>query len=154
LQQIDRLAADASYGGINLMAGDTLTAQFNETGGSALTVTGVSFDATGLGLTALNADEFQANPSVDNVITLLDGALTTLRTQAATFGSSLTMLAARQDFTKRLIDTLQRGADDLVLADTDEEGANQLALQTRLGLSLTALSVSAQSEQAVLTLFR
>ena len=59
----------------------------------------------------------------------------------------------RQDFTKHLSTTLQTGADQLVLADPNEEGANMLALQTRQQLSTTALSLSAQADQAVLRLF-
>ena len=44
-------------------------------------------------------------------------------------------------------------ADNLVLADTNEEGANMLALQTRQQLSTTALSLASQADQAVLSLF-
>jgi len=79
--------------------------------------------------------------------------LTTLRSQAQTFGSQLSTVQIRQDFTKAMINTLQTGADGLVLADTNQEGANLLALQTRQSLSTTALSLSAQADQAVLRLF-
>ena len=85
--------------------------------------------------------------------TQLDTALSNLRTQASKFGSQLSTVQTRQDFTKNLINTLQTGADNLVLADTNEEGANLLALQTRQQLSSTALSLSAQADQAVLRLF-
>ena len=79
--------------------------------------------------------------------------MTTLRNQASRFGSTLTTVQTRQDFTKNLINTLQTGADSLVLADTNEEGANMLALQTRQSLSTTALSLANQASQAVLRLF-
>ena len=69
------------------------------------------------------------------------------------FGSTLTTVQTRQDFTKTMITTLQTGADNLVLADTNEEGANVLALQTRQSLSTTALSIANQANQAVLRLF-
>ena len=59
----------------------------------------------------------------------------------------------RQDFTKAMINTLQTGADALTLADSNEEGANLLALQTRQQLSTTALSLASQASQAVLRLF-
>ena len=62
-------------------------------------------------------------------------------------------MQTRQDFTKNVINTLQTGSDSLVLADTNEEGANLLALQTRQQLSTTALSLSAQAANAVLRLF-
>ena len=60
----------------------------------------------------------------------------------------------RQDFTKAMINTLQSGSDGLTLADSNEEGANLLALQTRQQLSTTALSLASQASQAVLRLFQ
>ena len=153
LTQIDSLAKDASYNGINLLAGDDLKVVFNEDGSSSLTIEGVSFTAEDLGLTALNGTEFQSNTDIDAVLANIDAALGTLRSQAAKFGSQLTTVQTRQDFTKNMINNLQVGADALVLADTNEEGANLLALQTRQQLSTTALSLSAQADQAVLRLF-
>jgi len=60
---------------------------------------------------------------------------------------------ARQDFTKELINTLNTGADNLTLADQNEEAANLLALQTRQQLSQTTLSLASQADQSVLRLF-
>jgi hypothetical protein len=59
----------------------------------------------------------------------------------------------RQDFTNQMIATLQSGADSLVVANPNQEGAYLLALQTRQQLSTTALSLSAQSDRNVLKLF-
>ena len=153
LAQIDTLAKDANYNGINLLYGDELKVVFNESGSSSLMIQGVSFDAMGLGLEAISGVGFQADSYVDSVLAKVDDALKTLRTQAAAFGSTLTTVQTRQAFTKGLIQTLQTGADNLVLADSNEEGANLLALQTRQQLSTTALSLSAQADQAVLRLF-
>jgi flagellin len=153
LAQIDTLAKDSSYNGINLLNGDDLKVVFNETGSSTLTITGVTYSAVGLGLSSVTGTYFQDDANVDATISALDGALSALRTQASKFGSSLTTVQTRQDFTKQLINTLQTGADALVLADSNEEGANLLALQTRQQLSSTALSLSAQADQAVLRLF-
>jgi flagellin-like hook-associated protein FlgL len=52
-----------------------------------------------------------------------------------------------------MIETLKGGADQLTLADANEEGANLLALNTRQQLSQTALSLASQASQAVLRLF-
>jgi len=153
LSQIDTLARDASYNGINLLSGDNLKVVFNEDGSSALDISGVDFTSAGLGLSALTGDAFQSNTDIDAVLSSIDSALSTLRGQAASFGSNLTTVQIRQDFTKNMVNTLQVGADNLVLADTNEEGANLLALQTRQQLSTTALSLSAQADQAVLRLF-
>jgi hypothetical protein len=156
LVQLDQLAKDSSYNGINLLYGDNLKVLFNEKGTSSLTITGVKFDSPGLGLSSVSgtgATSFQDNTKLDAVLASLDTALSTLRTQSSTFGSTLTIIQTRQDFTKNLINTLQTGADNLVLADTNEEGANMLALQTRQQLSTTALSLANQANQAVLRLF-
>jgi flagellin len=153
LTQIDALARDASYNGINLLFGDDLKVVFNEDSTSALDIAGVTFTTAGLGLTALAGGEFQTNGTIDTVLGDVDAALRTLRAQATNFGSKLSTVQTRQEFTKQLINTLETGADNLVLADTNEEGANMLALQTRQQLSTTALSLSAQADQAVLRLF-
>jgi flagellin-like hook-associated protein FlgL len=152
LTQIDQLAGDSSYNGVNLLNGDNLKVTFNETGTSSLTISGVKFDSTGLGLSAISGTGFQDNHVVDTALSSLDTALTSLRTQAAAFGSTLSTVQTRNDFTKNLVNVLQTGSDNLVLADTNEEGANLLALQTRQSLSTTALSLANQSNQAVLKL--
>ncbi len=153
LSQIDALARDASYNGVNLLYGDNLKVVFNEDGSSALDIAGVTFTSTGLGMTNLAGGEFQTNNTIDAVLDQVDTALRTLRSQSTNFGSKLGTVQTRQEFTTRLINTLETGADNLVLADTNEEGANMLALQTRQQLSTTALSLSAQADQAVLRLF-
>ena len=153
LSQIDGLARDASYNGINLLYGDNLRVVFNEDSSSMLEISGVTFTSQGLGLSGLLGDEFQTNGTIEQTLGALDNALATLRAQATNFGSKLGTVQTRQEFTKHLIQTLETGADSLVLADTNEEGANMLALQTRQQLSTTALSLSAQADQAVLRLF-
>jgi flagellin len=153
LLQIDQLAKDAQYNGVNLLYGDDLKVTFNENGTSSMSITAVKFDSNGLGLTAISGPGFQDNHNIAATITTIDAALTTLRGQSSAFGSTLTTVQTRQDFTKNLINVLQTGSDNLVLADTNEEGANLLALQTRQSLSTTALSLANQANQAVLRLF-
>ena len=157
--QLDRLAADASFNGINLLAGDKLKLTFNETGSSSIEIQGKKADGTAFGaisvstLTIDGTYDFSDDSDLDNLATALSGALTSLRTQASQYGTSLTSVQNRQDFTKAMINTLQTGADNLVLADTNEEAANMLALQTRQQLSSTALSLASQADQQVLRLF-
>ncbi|MEP5067896.1 flagellin, partial [Roseibium sp.] len=83
----------------------------------------------------------------------LKGAQDTLRSQASTFGTNLSIVEGRQDFTNAIINTLEEGAGKLTLADTNEEGANLLALQTQQTLASTSLSLAAQADQNVLRLF-
>lgn len=151
--QVDQLAADAGYNGVNLLNGDDLSVIFNEDGSSSLAITGVSFDSEGLAISEVTAGDFQTNAGIDSALDELSTAIGTLRSQASTFGSNLSVVEVRQDFTKNLINTLETGAANLTLADSNEEGANLLALQTRQQLSTTALSLASQADQNVLRLF-
>src|SRR5690606_28608634 len=139
LTQITQLASDSSFNGINLLNGDALTVTFNEDGSSSLTITGVDFSATGLGLNAPAGDGFQGEVNTDTALGELSAALRTLRTPAATFGSNMSIVQASQQFTKNTINVHKIGADNLTLADTNEKSANMLALQTRQQLSTVAL---------------
>jgi flagellin len=154
LTQINDLAADASFNGNNLLTGDDLTVIFNEDGSSSLDISGVTFTSTGLGISAVTTGDFQTNANIHSTLSQLDSAIATLRTQAATFGSNLSVVQIRQDFTRQLIDVLETGAGNLTLADTNREGANLLALQTRQQLSSTSLGIAARADQAVLQLLR
>jgi flagellin len=150
--QIDQLAGDSGYNGVNLLNGDGLKVVFNEKGTSSQSITGVKFNSAGLGVSA-STNSFQTDKDLGDALSNLSNALNTLRSQASAFGSSLSVVQTRQDFTKSMISTLKTGADNLVLADSNEEGANLLALQTRQQLSTTALSLASQADQNVLRLF-
>lgn len=154
LAQIDALARDSSYNGINLLQGDNLNVRLNESGGSAFLIGGATYDSAGLGLSTLSGTEFQSNSIIDGILSALNASLGTMRAGSSSFGSSLSTLQIRLDFTKSSANISQSGADALVLADTNQEGANLLALQTRQSLSTTALALTAQSDQAVLKLFQ
>jgi flagellin-like hook-associated protein FlgL len=98
------------------------------------------------------AGTFDSDTGINNTLNSLTSALNTLRSQASTFGTNLTVVENRQDFTKSMINTLEEGAGKLTLADTNEEGANLLALQTRQTLASTSLSFASQADQNVLRL--
>lgn len=148
--QITNLAADASYGGMNLLDSDTLTVAFNEDGTNTMDVAGFNGKAAGLGIVAA---DFASSGSIGSAIALLDAALATLRSKSQTMSANLSVITARQDFTSNMINALTIGADNLTAADTNEEGANMLMLQTRQSLGTTSLSLASQAAQSVLQLF-
>lgn len=154
LSQIDELAEDAGFNGINLLDGNDLSVIFNEDASSKLEINGVVFDSSGLGLSSVASGYFQTDANIESTLDSLTDATDLLRAQASTFGSNISVVEARQDFTKKMINTLETGASNLTLADTNEEAANLLALQTRQQLSSTALSLASQSDQSVLRLFQ
>ncbi len=155
LAQITTTAQDASFNGVNLLAGDQLKLTFNETGKSTLNITGVTFNAAGLGLANLaSGTDFIDNAATNKVVANLSAASTNLRTQGSALGSNLSIVQIRQDFSKNLINVLQTGSSNLTLADTNEEAANSQALSTRQSIAVSALALANTSQQSVLQLLR
>jgi flagellin len=155
ITQITTTSQDASFNGINLLNGDNLNLTFNETGKSTLNITGVTYNAAGLGLASLTAGtDFLDNSSANKALVALGAASTTLRTEASVLGSNLSVVQLRQDFSKNLINVLRTGSSNLTLADTNEEAANSQALSTRQSIAVSALALANQSQQSVLQLLR
>jgi flagellin-like hook-associated protein FlgL len=154
--QLDKTAADSSFNGVNLLQGDALKLFFNELSTSSLTIQSTNtagINNSVLAITSATAAEFENNTLLDTRLQNLHTALTTVASQSSAFGANLSIVQNRESFTTRMINTLQTGADGLTLADTNLEGANMLALQTRQQLSITALSLASQAQGAVLRLF-
>jgi len=163
LCQIDLLADDSGYKGVNLLENTTVThkVKFDEKGDSSLTMTGFDASSTGATLTLISiaANEWVSAGGVadldeiNSAITALDTATTTLRSEAQKLSTNLSTITIRQDFTQSMINTLEDGAGNLTNADMNEEGANMLMLQTRQQLGTTSLSMASQAAQSVLRLF-
>ena len=151
--QIDQLSADSNFNGTNLLAGGSLKVNFNEKSTTSLNIAGVTDTAAGLGIVA-SANTFQTDKDINDALANLTTALGTVRSQTSLFASNNDIVTTRQNFTKGLIGALNAASDNLTAADTNEEGANLLALQTRQSLSSTALTLASQSDQTVLRLFR
>jgi flagellin len=178
--QVDNLAEDSSFNGVNLLkngigafqsGADQLTVKFNERTENAavnqLVVSGLkvadfqsimatSAVATGApgSNTALWGQTGAAGiTAITSSIRAIDSALVTVRQAAQEFGTNAAMLAIRADFTTNIINTLKAGAADLVNADMNEESANLLSLQTRQQLGTISLSIAQRSEQSILRLF-
>jgi flagellin-like hook-associated protein FlgL len=170
LDQIDDMSGDSNYKGVNLLGGssETLTVSFDESGTSTLGLTGFDASTGTAGLTISDAGASDLNwadgattaglgsagiSAMESSISQLDTARDTLRTEAKELSSNLSIITARQEFTSKMINTLEDGAANLVNADMNEEGANMLMLQTRQQLATSSLSMASQAAQSVLRLF-
>ena len=152
LEQIDQLAQDAGYKGINLLQDNDLKVIFNEYRTSQLVVEGK--DASSRGLKLSNAiDNWQKDADLEASLKQVETAINELRTMASEFGTNYSIIQSREDFTDNIINVLEEGSDKLVLADMNEESANMLALQTRQQLAINSLSLASQASQSVLKLF-
>ncbi len=155
--QLDKLSDDASFNGINLLRGDKLTITFNETGTSSIDIQTKGekqVNAANFDIFDIDAADLDSDANIDSLLGDLKSALNSVRSQSSAFGSNLSIVQNRQDFTKNMINTLQTGGANLTLADMNEEAANLLALQTRQSLSSNSLSLASQADQSVLQLIR
>ena len=171
LTEIATIAKDSSYQGVNLLQDTELTVMFNESRTHFLTVQGQDVTA---GMTAAADADADASFAwtdgagsvawVEDDGTVIEGAVTSaldgivaatnyLRGYATELGNNFTIIETRQNLTEAMVDVLETGADNLVLADMNEESANYLALQTRQQLAVNSLALASQSAQSVLSLF-
>ena len=175
--QVDNLAEDSSFNGVNLLksstgafqaGADQLTVKFNERteqvavnqlvisglkSADFSTIVATSAVATGASAARWGQTGSAAVTAINSAIRAIDSALVTVRQSAQAFGTNSAVLSIRSDFTTNLINTLKAGASDLVNADLNEESANLLSLQTRQQLGTISLSIAQRSEQSILRLF-
>ncbi len=150
LQEYDKLIEASSYQGCNLLNGGELTLTFNESRSHRFTVFGCDIRAENMGIVTR---EWTSVKDIEKSISELIDAINKLREYSEAFGNQYQLIQTRQNFTDALIDVLETGADNLVLADMNEESANYLALQTRQQLATNSLSLASQSAQSILSLF-
>lgn len=155
--QLSSLAADAGFGGVNLIkasAGD-LTVDLNETGSATLTIQGVASDAAalGIGTAATDFNGFATDADIDAALLGLDNAIATVRTTAAGFGAQAGVLNTRLGFTENLVNQLESGAGKLVEADLNEEAAKLLSLRLAGEFGVIGLNIANDNQKAILQLF-
>ncbi len=146
----DEMVADSGYQGVNLIKGGKLTTMFNEDRTHSYTINGKDMSSNNIGIVTR---EWVTKDDIAQSIKEIQNAMSSIRDEVSRLGNSLSIIETRMDFTDAMCDVLQTGADDLVLADMNEESANYLALQTRNNLAVNALALAAQSNNAVLKLF-
>lgn len=168
--QIKQLITDSGYKGTNFLNGTavSLDVLFNESGTNKLTLTGFDGNVTGVlgssfgGNYTVVAAAFSNISSLDSFsqvtsLSLIENAITAmvgqLEVESAKMAANLSIINARMDFSNALITTERTGADNLTLADTNEESANMLMLQTRNQLATSTLSMASQAAQGILRLF-
>jgi flagellin-like hook-associated protein FlgL len=136
-------SAAVTNGYSNLAATGTFTAISTFKAGSA--VAGI------LGSTV--AAGFTNSYNLNAIASGLTAAISQLQTQSSRMAANLSIVNARLDFTSGIVNIEKTGADNLTLADNNEEGANMLMLQTRQSLGTTALSLASSAAQNILRLF-
>lgn len=162
LTQIDTLATASGYKGTNLLTKDTLSVGFE---GGSVSVKGFNAYASDMKVNTTGFAKSSIIPTTNENsywavatdirydINNLDKGVAKLKEESSKLSSAISIISIQQDFATAKVNLLYKGADNLTAADTNEEGANMLMLQTRQALSTTALSLSSQAAQSVLRLF-
>ena len=164
VEQLNNLVEDSSYKGTNFLTSGsvTLTVNFNENATTQIVMSGFNSTASGLAISGGTGLTLSGNiayadlddaPNLDLVEASLNTAIATLQTRASELAANLSTLTTRQTFISEMVNNLIVGSTKLTEADTNEEGANLLSLQTKQQLGTTALSISSQAEQSILRLF-
>jgi flagellin len=152
ITQINTAAQDATFDGVNLLTGSTYSLNV-DAGGNTLSLStgGSTATATGLGL-AQATNQWQGNTDVNNALTAISSALTTLQTMSTSLSVQSSLATSWQTFSKNLASTLQTGASNLTAADTNAAGALAAALQVQQQLAGASLAISGNSSTGVLRL--
>lgn len=169
VEQLNNLVVDSSYKGTNFLnsSGTTLTVNLNENATTKIVMSGFNSGASGLSISGggvggtvaaatsgnMALSGLSTVSSLDGIESSLNAAIATLQTKASELAANLSTLTTRQTFISDMTNILVVGATKLTEADTNEEGANLLSLQTKQQLGTTALSISSQAEQSILRLF-
>jgi flagellin len=147
-----QVASQASDASNVSLAARTVTAEValflnNQTGGTAIGIQGAG---TLPGSVDWGASNYQQ--SLIALVQQLASFDSELKIQSGALSQNLAAVTIREDFSNNLISILSEGADKLVLADLNEEGANLLALQTSTQLATQSLALASQQAQGVLQL--
>ena len=149
--QIDSAVKEAELAGTNLLDGDNLETFFNVQRTESLLTTGVNFTAEGLDIGKAN---FTSAEKIQEFREKVVTAREDVRQFSSRITTDLNVISTRRDFAEKTQQTLNAAADDLTLADQNEEAAKLSALQTRQQLANQSLSIAVQSQQSVLQLLR
>lgn len=101
--------------------------------------------------TGLAAETF--NRALDFVVAGVDDAILQNRSFAGNMATNVSILQTRLSFTTDYMRAQTSGARALALADVQEEGANLVALQTKLQLVTRGLAFGAETERSILRIF-
>jgi flagellin-like hook-associated protein FlgL len=168
VEQLNNLVTDSSYKGTNFLTSGnvTLTVNLNENATTKIVLSGFNSGASGLAISGggstltvagatgnITSSDLDTGAELDAVEKSLNTAIATLQTRSSELSANLSTLTTRQDFITSMVNILAVGATKLTEADSNQEGANLLSLQTKNTLGTTALSISNQAQQAILRLF-
>lgn len=155
-RQIDTAVQNASFGGLNLLAGggstDRVRALANTSATSTIDVDHLDLSTSGALLSGLPADLLGSftPTSVADVAT----ATANVNNAISRLGTGSKRLESHLKFVEKQQDALEAGIGNLVDADLAKESARWQALQVRQQLAIYAMRIANQQPSYLLQLFR
>jgi len=105
-------------------------------------------------VSTLKIDTNTTSGQLDKLISMVDKALGSMTSAAASLGSISSRIDLQNEFVSKLTDSIDKGVGRLVDADMNEESTRLKALQTQQQLAIQSLSIANSDSQSVLSLFR
>jgi flagellin len=154
--QISNIVENASFNGVNLIDGSTVTLQAlaNAAGDKFVTVTAQNLSLGGSIVSIASTSTISTATNASSMITTIENSLNAINLALAKLGTDSKKVGIHKDFVGKLSDELTNGIGHLVDADLAKESARLQSLQTKQQLGIQALSIANQAPQAVLSLFR
>ncbi len=156
-RQIDNIAADTSYQGINLISNPAgeLDITVSDRADDRVTIEGQPSDVASLGIgDAASFNEFADQADIDAAVAAIESAIDKIQANDSNIVSNASLLNTRERFAENFANVLQEGADKLTRADMNEEAARLLAATTREALTLQSQRIATEADQLIVNLIR
>lgn len=154
--QLNNLVGDVSFLGTNLLSNPagTLNVKISDNPTETFTVTGQATDAAGLGVgtAAATYNNFASTADINAAISAAESAISSIQSRGTTIVSNAAILNTREKFSQDMANTLQSGAQKMVVADLNQEGARLLSANVRDNLTVAGMRITAQSDSLVVKL--
>lgn len=149
--QIDQLRNDASYGGVNLLQGSSLTVDLGDTaGGSTFTIDGFDASTQGLGLIPPPLVANGNGPQL--ALEATSSVQENTRAARQRLQNGVGILAQRAEFNENLGNILALGAQDLTGADLAEEAVRATVGRTAQQIAQASVGIATLQGQSILRL--
>jgi flagellin len=156
VRQVEIEGADSSLGRLSkmmaVMRADGFDAAFDNDG--SIIIRNATNVQNGTGGMAAVTGATAAAIGGTSAIEVVNGAINTVGNNLSAIGAALRQVEGLQTFSTDLRDALREGLGNLVDADLAEESARLTSLQTKQQLAVQSISISNESGQSLLSLFR
>lgn len=152
--QVNTIASNASFNGVNLVGASTAISSLANIDGSDITVSAQRLTLSGSIVTVTTTASLSTQGQASGLVSTIETSINNLGEALAKLGTGAKSLQIQSDFVQVLSDEAEKGIGNLVDANLARESAELQALQVQQQLASQALSIANQAPNTVLSLFR